>query len=1003
MDASRMQPLDHFHLVQYPREVITRSVEKASEMSSSLWAVDPTGTTSGFNSMTGARVVRHVNKHRHSERKSSTAASTTTTVKDHDDQESMVSDSFDVVSNVSSQSPSSSFVITGPTNDIPIEPSQSFPSGHDDLFNLKRENSNLKGQVNSMKILLDEVNKNRSVLQNQVDFLERGALHTNSLVADLEAEKLKVELEREAFRRDNLSLRKSVEELRRLLDDRERDFKTFQAERKAIEEENEELRVRIEKLKLDFDSRRNKEQIGNDALHQQELNLETLMKDKAKLEEKISSLQNELNEVQKLKESSSSQVALLQNQVSEFQRKYIESQSESLSLRRHIDQLEKNNQELRSKQSDLESSSKVSEDDSSSEVDTRSLPPSSADFLKEKAKFAGFKRDSEVNRLRQELNELRSYADQVIANERKINAKHLSCVQRELRERIQEFSSVQSKNKEYESKISSLNISLNCQKEFTESLQKDKIHAETALATAMAKQKELQAVINNLSENNERLEKNLREYAVLVASKDSKIDTYLKDIERLQEKVSRVEEEERNQSSIILPQVKQENFELKAVLEDLKKSLRQLELEKEQYCQQIKQLMHDKTLLEEELVKERTRVTEAPEELEKDKKIRSLEANVKLILRKYHEAVQSKKSLEEKLLVVDSPTHEVNGSTDLHVKTLQEKLNAIEQELYQRNLQIDEKNSLILQLEQEKGEIIRKIQSQDSQEVGRLNETIKQQSWEIEQTKNKLANLATSLEQEKNQAVETISTLKENMEKDQKSLKEARHALFLEKRDHLKSKKDMEVLKENVKSREAAIETLNQELESKSIQLQKLVDSENNLKNELDNQRKLAFELQNKQTTQTSNEKSQTQPLIDQINQYNMLIMEKDQEIERLNLSYSGLQRQFEYETTQLHQSLQQTSQSAEYFQHELNNSRNQIYQLQTEVSQVKGELKTLYESNCRLRSELEKCNIILKDDIYTNMDVIQGILNQHPNVSLQPGHRYVYVKPLFYPFSHIY
>ena len=1000
-----VEPLQSYmdRLVQYPPEVITRSFERASEMSSSLWAVDPSGTTPGFPSTTGTRLVRHVKTPKSkNQRRSSTAASTTTTatVKDVEDQESVMSDaSFEVVSNVSSQSPSTSFVVPN-SNDIPTEATQQsvlLETVHhhhtdDELFCLRRENSNLKGQVNSMKMLLEEVTRDRTALQNQVDFLEKETRHVKSLVSDLEASKLKLELEKENFRRHNIELANQMESLQHQVDDKEQEFKRFQADRRAIEEENEDLRVRIEKIRLDFDSQRGREKEEQILSRQQEDNMESMIKDKTRLEEKISSLQKELLEVQKLKDGSSSQVTLLQSQFSDLQRKHVEGQSESLALRRHIEQLEKTNFELKTKMSEMESSSyKPSEDDSSSEIDSRSLPPSSAEFLKEKAKFVGYKRDSEIIRLRRELNELRVYADQVIANERKINAKHLASVQKELRERIQEFSSVQAKNKEYETKMSSLNISLSCQKEFTDNLQKEKIAAEAALSASYAKQKELQAVIENLNETNERLEKNLREYAVQVAAKDTKIQSCFNQIERLEERIRRSEESEKDVLSVELPRVRQENQDLKAVIEDLKQSLNRHEVEQQQYQAQIRQLVQDKNLLENELEKERNKVIEAPAfDPEKDKKIRSLEANVKLILRKYNEAMQSKKSLEEKILSMQSTATDAS-STDNLIQELQTKLSIMEQDVVQKNSLVEEKNSLILRLEQEKGEMIQKRDTDSILEVKTLRETVKKQSYDIEDARNQVRNISAALDQERKQAAEMLSQLKENLEKDEKSLKEARHSLFLEKRDHSKTKKDLETLKENLRKREEAIQTLQQEVSHKDVQLKSLFDSDASLRQEIDRLNKLVTDLQDnqKQAPTASEDNNRIQPLIEQINHYTMLLMEKDQEIERLNLNYSSLQRQYEYDTSQLHQSLHQSNQSAEYSQSELTNCRNQVYHLQTEICQIKSELKNLYDSNCRLRSELEKSNVFLKDDIYANADVIQGLLNQQPNnLPLDPSHR---------------
>ena len=646
---------------------------------------------------------------------------------------------------------------------------------------------------------------------------------------------------------------------------------------------------------------------------------------------------------------------------------------------------------MKSKMSEMESSYKPSEDDSSSEIDSRSLPPSSAEFLKEKAKFVGYKRDSEIIRLRRELNELRVYADQVIANERKINAKHLASVQKELRERIQEFSSVQAKNKEYETKMSSLNISLSCQKEFADSLQKEKIAAETALSTSYAKQKELQAVISNLNETNERLEKNLREYAVQVAAKDTKIQSCLMAIQQLEERIRRSEESEKDVLSVELPRIRQENQELKGVIEDLKQSLNRHEVEQQQYQAQIRQLVQDKHLLENELEKERKKVIEAPvSDPEKDRKIRSLEANVKLILRKYNEAMQSKKSLEEKVLSMQSTVTDAS-STDNLIQELQTKLSIMEQDVVQKNSLVEEKNSLILRLEQEKGEMIQKRDTESSLEVKTLRETVKKQSYDIEDARNQVSNISAALDQERKQAAEMLSQLKENLEKDQKSLKEARHSLFLEKRDHSKTKKDLETLKDNLRKREEAIQILQQEVTNKDAQLKSLFDSDASLRQELDRLNKLVTNLQDnqKQAPTVSEDNNKIQPLIEQINHYTMLLMEKDQEIERLNLNYSSLQRQYEYDSSQFHQSLHQSNQSAEYSQTELTNCRNQVYHLQTEICQIKSELKNLYDSNCRLRSELEKCNVFLKDDIYANADVIQGLLNQQPNnLPLDPSHR---------------
>ena len=189
------------------------------------------------------------------------------------------------------------------------------------MFCLRRENSNLKGQVNSMKMLLEEVTRDRTVLQNQVDFLEKETRHVKSLVSDLEASKLKLELEKENFRRHNMELANEMEGLQHQMDDKEQELQRSQADRRAIEEENEELRVRIEKIRLDFDSQRGREKEEQILSRQQEDNMESIIKDKARLEDKISNLQKELLEVQQLKNSSSSQVNLLQSQLSDLQRK----------------------------------------------------------------------------------------------------------------------------------------------------------------------------------------------------------------------------------------------------------------------------------------------------------------------------------------------------------------------------------------------------------------------------------------------------------------------------------------------------------------------------------------------------------------------------------------------------------------------------------------------------------------------------------------------------------
>lgn len=947
-------------LVQYPPEVLSKTVERASEMTSSLWGLQPSTNLSRSKT----------SKRGHKKTKPMTSsvtvqASSISTVQDLD-QESTVSDaSFDIVSNVSSQSPSASFVVTEP-NDLPDVGLSSADT--DEVFGIKRENCNLRGQLHSIQLLLNEVNREKSALQDSYDSLQKEVRSLQSNTREFELFSTKAAHEQNKLRDERTSLLLKLEEQERVLQQKSDELRSFADDRKMIEEENEELRMRIEKMKLDNDKRREREREEDAKLKLQSEGIDGLRTRESKMEEKLLSLQSQVKELTKLKETSEAQANLIQRDVSETQRKLVEVQSESLSLRRTIDELESENRFLKGKLQEMEEN----HNDEESEVDTRSLPSSSADFLKEKARSVVSKREAEVSRLKRELQDLRAYADHVIANERQINAKHLSSVQKELRDRNREVANLESRCKELEAKVSSISVSLNCQKEATESLQRQKIQAESQLDASLFKQKELQMAVDNQHVVNERLEKTVSDLTQQVVQKDSRIESLLRDADRLRERLARLEENSFHESSAELYRIKAEKDELKNVVEHLQQTLKFRETEIVTQGNDTKILV---SRLEEENMKLRNELQslsksqgDAASAEVKDKKIKALESNVKLLLRKLNEANQARKELTERLSSIES------GSTP----AVQEDLELLRKELQDKDTVIKQKEEIILRLEEEKGLISKTLQSQKTQELGNVEAQLKQRIDEVSFLQEKIKELQIALDTEKSQSVQRCEMLAQDLEKERKLLKEARHSLFLEKRDHSKSTRDLSSFKDGLRDREARIEALQSELNILNEQLSLASNRELSLRQELDGKVHEISQLKESFQSQPPPNNSDSHTLAEELNHRNLLLVEKDQEIERIHLSFASFQRQHENEVYQLQHSLNMASQSAQYAESQVAQTRDQVYQLQNECCQLKVALQNVYDSNHKLRDELAKCNVFLKEDFDVNASVIRELLESN-------------------------
>jgi len=308
-------------------------------------------------------------------------------------------------------------------------------------------------------------------------------------------------------------------------------------------------------------------------------------------------------------------------------------------------------------------------------------------------------------------------------------------------------------------------------------------------------------------------------------------------------------------------------------------------------------------------------------------------------------------------------------------------LELLRKELQYTDTIIRQNEEINLHLEEEKRLISKTLESQKTQELGHVEAQLKQRIDEVSFLQEKVKELQIAFDTEKLQSAQRCEMLAQDLEKERKLLKEARHSLFLEKRDHSKSTRELSSFKDGLRDREARIEALQSQFNTLKEQLSMTHNRELSLRQELDG--KVHEILQLKESLQSqhplnTNTSSDSRTLAEELNHRNLLLIEKDQEIERLHLSFASFQRQHESELSQLQNSLNMASQSAQYAESQVAQTRDQVYRLQSECCQLKAALQTIYNSNHKLRDELAKCNVFLKEDFDVNASVIRELLESN-------------------------
>lgn len=381
----------------------------------------------------------------------------------------------------------------------------------------------------------------------------------------------------------------------------------------------------------------------------------------------------------------------------------------------------------------------------------------------------------------------------------------------------------------------------------------------------------------------------------------------------------------------------------------------------------------------------------------KNEKIRSLESNVKLLTKKYRQMIETKKELEEKLqsieqksgntpkILVSTQTEEFGESVN-HLEILNrnlelmEKIESLKEEIQSKDSMIEENQKTILNLEHQRGKLWTDEHESTNKHIQSLELIIASKRQEVLELTENLSQKNQNLKEIEIQLHKKISETENELKKERTLIKDLRHSVFTEKRENSYLKRDLNELKKALSESNAIADKRKQQVIDANIENQTIRAIESSLRTEIDrinSELKAVKEENEKLKNKFENTNRKSEPLLEQLKNLSLNLIEKNQEIEGLKSQFSSVRERYESEVQALRQRICDYESDGQHLNNELSELKKTKFSLQSRLTELRLHLKNSYEQNQKLRQQLNSYEAVVAQESTFNEELVTKLLDQ--------------------------
>ncbi|RWS09558.1 golgin subfamily A member 3-like protein [Dinothrombium tinctorium] len=924
------------------------------------------------------------------------------------------------------------------------------------VFELKRENANLKGRLESVNYVVEEMSKERSNIQAKIHSLEKEIRTKNNEYNELVNAKQRLLVENEDLKAGLSKWETIVADYQEVIESKITEVNGLKEDLNVVESENERLKIVSEQFKADIEAKENDLKYLRNQLSDKNLELENMSKKVIRLQDDIKYLNNEIDAKCEQRDQYLNEMSKLQSRLTEVQQKMISEQTDALNMKAILEKVQSENYSLkqeviRVKQKAYEEKQALIKNLEGIEADllergavTQILSAINSDNFSTPTNLTVSPVESEINVLKKQIEELKSL-NSCLVHDKQILTNRVETLQKSLSDREFDLSTAKCQNNEVETKLKGMKSELKTLRDFNELLRKEKVACEEKLTLLVRDNKMLENSTLSLKDNVEKQERTIRQMRGELVAKEKKLEINEKDKFKLENMIS-IKEDELRSLKELLNKTAQENSsakyyeiqikknELEMVVDSLTKELKSLQIkfdnektlmeeEKSQMRAFIDSLQKDNDSLKNELTlikDENNQLKNSLDELHKEKehfknlsrsiettsgpleennihlnnlktdadKIRCLQSNFKLALRKYKETKQALKEIELRYqthIAQSSVKDSVETQTEDHCEELNRSLHEARDEIenlkmtiVEKQRIIDENEKIILNFEHEKGKITNTEDSTLKQQISSLESIVFSRNAEVSELNSMLRDNEQRYNEEILKLNKKIESLEEELKKERALLKDLRRCVFIEKRENSRLQRDLNSLKKALTDSNQIADKRKQDFAQLESKFEEQKQIEAKLRSEIENLTALLNKAKNdfenlKAESQQSQRKDST--LMQEVLNLSLSLKEKTQQIQSLKLDMDGIQKRLESEKKGLTDKMDRLQNEYDQLKNELNAARKEKFVYQSKVGELRAALKTSVEQNKKLAARLEKNELLTNE---ANNDFINKILSQN-------------------------
>ena len=863
------------------------------------------------------------------------------------------------------------------------------------IFTQQREISNLRGQVESLNMMIDKMSQERSSLQIQINDLKVKISNECGDYYEVIEEKKKLQIDNFELEEKIAKWESVVDQYQEMIETKTQEMNETLKELKTIGAENSNLKLTIEPLKAKITDK----DLLIDSLKAEILSkceeIEQLKGINLRSIEKIDSLNSEILIRCKQRDLYQNECSKVMTKLNEMKQKLIDEQNEKINLKTHSNNLEKENNDIKLILNNLQRSSSDEKDYLWRRIETiKADIMAKAKDINQDLKNEEHEPERARNQIRDlknmlddsrfnhnqtldELNKLKSENQDLMHDNQTLKNK-VNIIEKELNDVKIDLIAEEGYKSKLETQLKGLSIEFRSQKNIIEALKQDAIAGEEKCSQLIKDNHLLEGNTRTLKERLEASNKNVKQAKGNLEINVKKIKQLEKEKLKLEEELASRESDLNNlkknlnlslSEESMIGQLRFEKKELGKVVTSLSNELKLLQVRFEQEkCiwsdtqQNLLSKLETATQKEGKLRIEYESMLQQIEEVRKQKLI--LEENysqAKMESVKINSQISNMKERDKK---DESQVASSFTQTDLPGDLTLSFDESWRQVIEEKDRIIESNRSLILQLEHQKGFVV-------DREMASLKEKISLLENELLGLRTKLKNSEEKYKKELESAVSKCQALQNDLKKERLVMKDLRHSIFIEKRDLYQLKREVAFLKTRLSQSNYVAEKRKQELISLNQSIQKMqvtdkqLKSENEtLKNELYKSR-LNYESLSK-SIEDDQEKKNSLAL--ELNNLMLSIQERDKIIEGLRSEIEG--------HYQRHSSLEQTIRDQnDMFGKEIENLKSELVQtceekfyFQNQVSELKMNLNQSLEKNQKLISVIEQNQISLSHSFFDDL-----------------------------------